>query len=216
MSGGLVVDASISVGDFELRATFTATPGITVIFGPSAAGKTLLLSLVAGLVRLSATARNIVTLDETVLDDGRAFVPPHQRSLGYAPQHASLWPHRRVRDHIEPFAANAGSAATWIDRLGLATLADRMPARLSGGERQRVALARALARSPRLLLLDEPLTALDRTARAALGSMIARETKARSSITLLVTHDLAEARALADRVVLIGEGEARAGDLPKD
>ncbi len=217
MSGdGVQVDAQVSVRGFVLRARFEASPGVTAITGPSASGKTLLLDLLAGLVRADGPAGGggaaFVTLDGRVLDGPGGFVPPHHRPTGYAAQHAALWPHRTVREHVEPFAADPARAARLIDRLGLGALTERYPARLSGGERQRVALARALARRPRLLLLDEPLTALDRRARRALLTVLQEE--AGSAIVLFVTHDLAEARAIASRAILVEAGDARSGEVP--
>jgi molybdate transport system ATP-binding protein len=208
-SAGLQVDARVTVRGFSLHARFAAAPGVSVVFGPSAAGKTMLLDLVAGLTRAE---EGEVALDGRVLDSASVFVPPHQRSTGYAAQHGSLWPHRTVREHIEPFATDPARAARLIERLGLAALVERRPTRRSGGERQRVALARALARSPRVLLLDEPLTALDRRSRAELLGVLREE--AAGAIVLLVTHDLAEARAASDEAILVEAGEARAGELP--
>ena len=206
---GLQVDARVTVRGFSLRARFAAPPGVSVVFGPSASGKTLLLDVVAGLTRVDGGS---ITLDGRVLDSPSGFVRPHQRPTGYAAQHGALWPHRTVRDHIEPFATDAARATRLIERLGLEALVERRPARLSGGERQRVALARALARSPRVLLLDEPLTALDRRSRAELLGVLRDE--AGGAIVLLVTHDLAEARAASDRAILVEAGEAREGELP--
>jgi molybdate transport system ATP-binding protein len=221
---GVQVDARVTVRGFVLRARFAVSPGVTAIVGPSASGKTLLLDLLAGLVRADGAAGGdgeardgggaFVTLDGRVLDGPSGFVAPHLRPTGYAAQHASLWPHRTVRAHVEPFAADAARAARLIDRLGLGALVERYPARLSGGERQRVALARALARKPRLLLLDEPLTALDRHARSALLAVLQEE--AAGALVLFVTHDLAEARAVSERAILVEAGEARSGELPLD
>jgi molybdate transport system ATP-binding protein len=209
VDAGLQVDATVTVRGFSLRARFAAPPGVSIVFGPSASGKTLLLDLVAGLTR---AGDGQLTLDGRVLDSPSVFVPPHRRPTGYATQHGALWPHRTVRDHIEPFATDPARAARLIERLGLGALVDRRPTRLSGGERQRVALARSLSRSPRVLLLDEPLTALDRRSRAELLGVLRDE--AAGAIVLLVTHDLAEARAAGERAILVETGEAREGELP--
>jgi molybdate transport system ATP-binding protein len=215
---GVQLDAQVTVRGFVLRARFEAQPGVTAIVGPSASGKTLLLDLLAGLVRadrgVDDAGAAFVTLDGQVLDGRASFVPAHRRPTGYAAQHASLWPHRTVRAHVEPFAEDAARATRLIDRLGLGALVERYPARLSGGERQRVGLARALARRPRLLLLDEPLTALDRRARSSLLTVLREE--ADGAIVLFVTHDLAEARAISDRAILVEGGDARPGELPVD
>ena len=127
---GLSVDARVSVRGFELRARFEAPAGISVVFGPSASGKTLLLDLVAGLVRAGGAAGDgagFVRLDGRVFDGRESFVPPHLRPTGYAAQQAALWPHRTVRAHVEPFATDATRARRLIDRLGLAALARPLP-----------------------------------------------------------------------------------------
>lgn len=202
----LTVDAEARAGGFSLRARFVAPPGITAIRGPSASGKTLCLRLVAGLVRCT---KGVVRFGESTWDGPGAWAPPERRGLGYAPQHAALWPHRTVRQQLAAVAP--GFSLDGLDALGVGPLLDRLPGGLSGGERQRVALARALVRAPKLLLFDEPWSALDRDAREAAARLVADTVRARGIVALLVTHDAEDVAAVADRVVaarggVIGEG----------
>ncbi len=189
----LRLEGRIVAGRFSLDVSIEAEAGIQVLFGPSASGKTLTLRALAGLESLRPG---------TISCDGRDWTPlaPYARSVGYAPQDAALWPHRTVREHIAPFAT-AKRAEMLVEQLGLANLQDRRPADLSGGERQRVALARALAREAHVLLLDEPLTALDHSARRALGAFIRREVQSMGAVALLATHDPVEARELGDGLI---------------
>jgi molybdate transport system ATP-binding protein len=214
-SSGLQMDARLRAGFFELDVAFDAAAGVTVLFGPSASGKTLTLRVVAGLDRVGSGALRDAgaLLDGGVRGGGaRAFVTPKERNVGYAPQDAALWPHRSARDHLLPFCDAARTDAL-LERVGLAPHADRKPARLSGGERQRLALARAIARQPRLLLLDEPFAALDDEARRAMGELVRAEA-ARGAIVLFVTHDREEAARLGDAFVIYESGRARGGSLP--
>lgn len=199
----LDVDAKVSVGRFSLSARFTATAGVTVIRGPSASGKTLTLRLLAGLLR--ADAGHLRFGDETWDAPPTRWTPPELRGLGYAPQHAALWPHRTVREQLTTIARTRHLDAP-LDALGVTALLDRRPSELSGGERQRVALARALVRSPRLLLLDEPWSALDVEARGAAARVLREVVTARAMVALVVTHDTEDARAIADREVYAREG----------
>ncbi|MCU0683252.1 MAG: ATP-binding cassette domain-containing protein [Polyangiaceae bacterium] len=194
-----------------LDARFDAGPGVTFVTGPSASGKTTLLRTLAGLER---PLEGLVTLNGEPLDEAPGLhVPTERRPLGYAPQESLLWPHRRVREHLEPFAPPERCQAL-AEALGLGPLWQRPASALSGGERQRVALGRALARSPRLLLLDEPLSALDREGRRALGAIIRRETEALGAVTLWVTHDSDREVGGVEGLVVVEGGRARrvAGD----
>ncbi len=202
----LHVDARAQAGALRLDARFDAGPGTTVLFGPSASGKTLLLRVVLGLVRPD---EGIVRFGGALLDDGQqTFVRPEARRFGYAPQDAALWPHRTVRDHLTPFAGPERVHEV-LGELGLTHLAGRRPARLSGGERQRLAIARAVVHRPDVLLLDEPLSALHEDERVRLGDAIKREAARRSAVVLFVTHDAAEARRLGDAFVRFDAGAAR-------
>jgi ABC-type sulfate/molybdate transport systems ATPase subunit len=201
----LVVDARVRTGDFALDLQFEAAPGVTVLFGPTASGKTLTLRLVAGLER---AAEGSVRADDVTFDGADRFATPNARGVGYAPQDGALWPHKTVREHLTLFVGT-DRARELLDELGLTTLADRRPAKLSGGERQRVAFARALSRRPRLLLLDEPFSALHDDARQALGDIVQRHA-ARGNTVIFVTHDRAEALRLGNAFVVYRDGRARA------
>lgn len=198
----LVVDARARVKGFALTARFTAGPGITAIRGPSASGKTLTLRLVAGLLRAE---RGRVCFDQDVWDAPAVWTPPERRGIGYAPQHGALWPHRSVRDQLRALAPN-GVFEEPLEALGVGPLLERFPSGLSGGERQRVAIARALLREPRLLLLDEPWSALDGAARASVAEALGRWVRARGAVALLVTHDTEDVRAIADHEVRVADG----------
>ena len=136
-------------------------------------------------------------------------LPPERRSVGLVPQEYALFPHLSVRRNVEFATGDAARAAVLLQRFGIATLADEPPARLSGGERQRVALARALARDPRVLLLDEPLAALDAHTRTLVRDELAALLRSLALPTLLVTHDFHDAAALADRIAVIVDGQIR-------
>lgn len=198
----LAFDLSRELPGFSLRASFSTTQSRLAILGPSGSGKTLSLRLLAGLDR-DPTRPARVTLGV----DQLAAVPPEKRLVGYVPQNQGLLPHLRVTDQIRlGQGAGAGPAQLWFERLGLAGLDDRFPSQLSGGQRQRVALARALARQPRLLLLDEPLSALDAPARYGLRRVL-RQVQATTGLSsVVVTHDPDEAAALADEVVILAHG----------
>ena len=183
-------------------------PGEAVaVVGRSGVGKTTLLRTLAGL--LPSTAGGLFR-------DGEEMThrPPEQRNLGYIPQSLALFPHRSVAGNVGyPLERNAAPAApselrTILDRFGLRELADRRPSQLSGGERQRVAIARALAASPSLLLWDEPLSALDATARSTLAELLGSVQRKERIPLLVVTHDPDVAFALADRLLLLDDGRA--------
>jgi molybdate transport system ATP-binding protein len=181
---------------------------VTVLFGPSGAGKSTVLRAVAGLDR--PDAGRIVFAGETWVDAGaRIFVPPQARGIGLVAQEPALFPHLDVAANVGyglgrlDRAARAARVGEVAARVGLATLLGRRPGSLSGGERQRVALARALAPSPRLLLLDEPLSALDAPARAELRGELRRLVEGSGVPALVVTHDRVEALALGDRVAVM-------------
>jgi molybdopterin-binding protein len=188
-------------GRFELRDVSLAleTGAYGVVIGPAGSGKTTLLEVVAGLL---APQSGHVTIGGT--DAGG--VPPEERGVGLVYQHAFLFPHLSVRENISYGAADGASMAEAAARMGVDALLDREVRGLSGGERQLVALARALARRPRLLLLDEPFSALDPRRR----SLIRREVRALHRewglTTLQVTHDFAEAGMLGDVAILLDGG----------
>ncbi len=184
---------------------------VTVLFGPSGAGKTTVLRALAGLDRPDAGA--IAFDGETWLDAGRRrFVPPQARGIGFLFQDHALFPHLSVAANVGfgvPRPERAARVAEVAERFGIADLLPRRPGELSGGQRQRVALARALARRPRLLLLDEPLSALDAPTREALRGELRHLLEASGVPTVLVTHDRTEALALGDRLVVLVDGTVR-------
>jgi molybdate transport system ATP-binding protein len=187
---------------------------VTVLFGPSGAGKTTVLRALAGLDRPEA---GTITFDgETWLDVARGvFVPPQARGVGFLFQEYALFPHLSVAANVGyglhrlPRRARRARVLELAGPLGLADLLERRPAQLSGGERQRVALARALAPRPRLLLLDEPLSALDAPLRAALHGELRHVLEGSGVPALVVTHDRTEALALGDRLVVLAGGAVR-------
>jgi molybdate transport system ATP-binding protein len=211
---GLVVDAEVRRGDFVLTVSLTAPPGqVLGVLGPNGAGKSTLLRAVAGLTPI---ASGRITLAGQVIDDANAgaFVEASDRPAGFVFQDYRLFPHLTAADNVAfaPRARGLGkrearsAASHWLDRLGLADLADRKPADLSGGQAQRVALARALAGQPTLLLLDEPLSALDAGTRLDVQAELKQHLSAFTGSCLLVTHDPLEALVLADRLVVLENG----------
>lgn len=213
----LVADLAITRGEYTLAVTLRCPPGITCIMGPSGAGKSTILNLLAGLL---VPDRGSVVLDGEVWFDRakQIDVPVHHRRLAYVFQGLGLFPHMTALRNVAygmrdvPRADRHAKARALLVRLGVGALADRKPSTFSGGEAQRVALARALACSPKLVLLDEPFSALDRELRKQLTTLV-RELAGELAVPVIhVTHSLAEARLLADRVVqlehgtIVGEG----------
>ncbi len=213
-AGSLRVRAVVAYPGFSVDIDLAVADGETVaLVGPSGAGKTTVLRLVAG---LRAADRGTVMLDDTLLDDADrgTFVSPEHRSIGWVPQDHGLFSHLDATANVA-FGLRArgmsrssadAQARDWLDRFGLAARARASPSELSGGEAQRVALARALATKPRVLLLDEPLSALDAERRASLRTWLAEHLADHAGPRLLVTHDEADAEQLADRVLRIDAG----------
>ncbi len=201
-------------GSFALDMAFASGQGVTALLGPSGAGKTLTLRAIAGLVRVAAgriVAQNRVLLDVAA----RIDLPARERRVGYVFQQYALLPHLTVRENVAYGLdgwANAERAARTDEMLalvGLESFADRHPRVISGGQQQRVALARALAPRPTVLLLDEPLAALDVPLRRRLGEEL-RSLHERSGIPMvLVTHDPDEAARIADVVLYVEQGRVR-------
>lgn len=217
------------VATFELRrddgfavdVELACPPGVTCLMGPSGSGKSTILAVLAGLQR---PARGRVALGEEVwLDLARGIdVPVHARRLAFVFQGLALFPHMTALANVEygmrevPRPERAARAAALLARVGVAHLAGRRPRTFSGGEAQRVALARALARSPQLVLLDEPFSALDRELRAQLIALV-RELAAELAVPIIhVTHSVAEARQLADQVIRLEAGTVSARGTPAE
>jgi molybdate transport system ATP-binding protein len=204
----------LALASFVLSVEATLTERLTAVMGPSGAGKTSLLEAIAG---LRPKARGRVALDGVVvLDDRRAVrLRPESRRLGYVPQDAGLFPHLTALDNIRFGARGDRSRVDGaIDTLEVRPLLDRFPVTMSGGERQRVALARALATEPRLLLLDEPLAALDVGLRDRVLPYLLRIRDEWGVPMLYVTHSVGEVLALADHVVFLREGRVEAAGAP--
>ncbi|RLJ18254.1 molybdenum ABC transporter ATP-binding protein [bacterium endosymbiont of Escarpia laminata] len=204
----------IERGDFTLDADFIVpAQGISAIFGASGCGKTTLLRAIAGLEQPS---RGYLKIAGEVWQDGDRFLPPHQRPLGYVFQEASLFPHLSVRGNLEygykrlPPEARRVDFDRAVTLLGIGPLLVRRPEGLSGGERQRVAIARALLTSPRLLLMDEPLAALDRQSKTEILPFLERLHEELSIPVLYVSHASDEVARLADQLVLLEQGRVRA------
>jgi molybdate transport system ATP-binding protein len=211
----LDADLGVRLASFELAAAIAAADGETVVvLGPNGAGKTTALRAIAGLQPLD-TGR--VVVDEEVLDDPttRTWVPPERRAIGVVFQQYLLFPHLSALENIAfglrargtPGRVARSRAREWIERVGLSAHAEARPATLSGGQAQRVALARALAIEPRVVLLDEPLAALDATSRIELRRELRRQLAAIPAARLVVTHDPVDAFALGDRVVVLEHGQ---------
>ncbi|MFJ8971883.1 ABC transporter permease [Streptomyces anulatus] len=198
--------------------TLDAGPGTTIaVVGPNGAGKTTLLRALLGLTPRAHAALRLGDSDVTAL-------PPHRRGVAWVPQDGALFPHLSalantaygLRAHGVPRAEARREAQGWLDRLGVGHLAHRKPAQLSGGQAQRVALARALAARPRLLLLDEPLAALDQTTRARVRHTLRGHLADFGGVCLIVTHDPVEAVSLADRVLVLEDGRVLQDEPPAE
>jgi molybdate transport system ATP-binding protein len=209
----LLADVATRIGVLDLQMRLEIDDGeVVALLGPNGAGKTTLLRAIAGLVAADSCR---VELDGQVLEDtatGR-YVPTEQRSIGFVFQDYLLFPHLSVMDNVAFGLRARGNgdakqrAMEWVRRVGLGSRAASKPSELSGGERQRVALARALASGPRLLLLDEPLAALDATTRVSVRRDLKAHLSSFRGVRLLVTHDPLEAAALADRLVVMEDGK---------
>lgn len=217
----LGVRIGTSFGGFSLRVDFNAPPGITALFGPSGAGKTLTLRAIAG---LSRPAHGRIFLGDRVLFDSEAGVnlPTRLRRIGYVFQQSALLPHLSVAANVAfglhdwSRGARAERVAELLDLVGLSGQEERRPEGLSGGEQQRVALARALAPRPDLLLLDEPFAALDSRVRRRLRSELLELHAATGVPMVLVTHDLGEVKQLAGWLVVFGAGRVASAGRTAD
>ena len=210
------------LGDFDLDVDFIVPGrGVTALFGPSGSGKTTVLRCLAGLHR---AAQGTCRVGGEVWQDARLFRPPHRRPVGYVFQEASLFAHLSVRGNLLYGAPMPGKRAIGLEEvtglLGLDRLLDRSPDKLSGGERQRVAIGRALLAQPRLLLMDEPLSALDQATRDEILPFLDQLHASLAMPVIYVSHDLGEVERLADTLVLMDRGRVIAAgplsDLQSD
>lgn len=204
----IAVDIELVQGTFTLAAAFELDAGAAALFGPSGAGKTTILDTIAG---LRSPTRGTIAIDRRVLFSSaqRIDVPAHRRHVGYVPQDVALFPHMNVRANLL-YGTHGASRAPDLDRvvamLEIEPLIGRTVTDLSGGERQRVALGRALMSAPSLLLLDEPLAAVDVALRRRILPYLRRVRDELRIPIVYVSHDRAELEELADRVVTIENG----------
>lgn len=215
MNGALEAVLGVRRPGFALDVTLTVPAGgVIALMGRNGAGKSTAVAAIAGLLRLD-TGR--VAVDGAVLEDAEEdlAVPPERRPIGVVQQQAALFPHLSVRDNVA-FGLRTGGlgkatarerADALLVEAGLAEFADRRPAALSGGQAARVSLLRTLAREPALLLLDEPLAAIDAEFRPELRDDVRARMAGFAGSALLVTHDVRDAEALADEVVVLDEGQ---------
>jgi molybdate transport system ATP-binding protein len=211
----LRVDVFKQLGEFSVDVAFTSEGRVTGLFGSSGAGKTSLVSMIAGLVQPD---RGIITVDNAVLYDGstRIHVPPHRRRIGYVFQDARLFPHLSVAQNLDygrrmnHLTRDSAEETRITEMLDIGHLLDRRPGSLSGGERQRVALGRALLSQPRLLLLDEPMGALDEERKAEILPYLKRLRDEGDVPMVFVSHDADEMRQLATHVVMLKRGRVAA------
>ncbi|MBK4346354.1 sulfate/molybdate ABC transporter ATP-binding protein [Lacisediminihabitans changchengi] len=205
---GLTFQATVATRRFDL--SIEVPEGTTVaVLGPNGAGKSTLLSLIAGLLKADSGSSSF---DDTVFFGPGVWLPPHRRGVALLAQEALLFPHLTVLENVafgprsagELRAASRETARRWLDEVEASDLAQKKPGELSGGQAQRVAIARALAAEPALLLLDEPLAALDIAVTPTLRRMLRRVLRGRTAI--IVTHEVLDALTLADHVIVLGRG----------
>ncbi|NEJ01865.1 molybdenum ABC transporter ATP-binding protein [Rhizobium ruizarguesonis] len=211
----LIVEAKQRLGAFSLDAAFTSERGVTALFGRSGSGKTSMIRIIAGLAHPD---EGRVVLDGEVLTETETgiFVPKHRRRFGYVFQEARLFPHLSIRANLSYgrwFAARPEHGESFdriVDLLGIETLLERSPSKLSGGEKQRVAIGRALLSSPSLLLMDEPLAALDDARKAEILPYLQRLRDETDIPIVYVSHSIAEVARLANQVVIMRDGKVEA------
>ena len=216
----LAMTVTKQLGDFTLDVSFESDSRVTGLFGASGAGKTSVINMIAGLVRPD---RGTIAIDGTTLDDtaARIHVPPHRRRIGYVFQEARLFPHLSVAQNLDygrrmnGLALDEAHFQRIVSLLDIGDLLARRSGQLSGGERQRVALGRALLSKPRLLLLDEPLGALDESRKAEILPYLIKLRDDDSVPMVYVSHDADEMRQLAGRVVILKRGRVEAFGGPE-
>ena len=226
-ANGLTAHVRLSRTDFSIDAHIEVAAGQTAaLLGPNGAGKSSVLAAIAGLVELPAGSAVSVTLGDRVLEDTASGVwtPPEHRRVGVVFQEHRLFDHMSVLDNVAFGPRSTGSrtaaarrlASEWIELLGVAALSDRRPHELSGGEAQKVAIARSLAAAPHVLLLDEPLAALDVTTRSEVRRVLRDQLESFSGPRLLVTHDPSDAFLLADVLFVIEDGRITQHGTPDE
>ena len=221
LSAGIRKRFASTEREFSLDVEFNAGPGFTILFGPSGAGKTTLLDCVAGLATPDAGR---ISIGERVLFDANTFiqVPVARRGVGYVLQDLALFPHLTVEQNTEyglahlPRSARKHRATAMLQEFRIDHLRQQLPAKISGGERQRVALARALVTDPRILLLDEPLAALDASTKARIIDDLRRWNQVHRIPILYVTHSREEVTALGERVLVMDQGRIIAQGTPHE
>jgi molybdate transport system ATP-binding protein len=215
-SGTIAVAFKGQLGSFTLDAEFAVpASGVTGLFGPSASGKTTVLRAIAGLQRFAGGS---CAVDGEIWQDEASFLPAHRRAIGYVFQEASLFPHLSVTGNLlygtrgrrPQSPVDAIGLEDVVGLLGLSPLVDRSPQHLSGGERQRVAIGRALLSQPKLLLMDEPLSALDAQTKSEILPFLERLRDSLSLPIIYVSHDMREIERLAEHLVLMESGRVRA------
>jgi molybdate transport system ATP-binding protein len=205
---------------FAVDVAFDAPPGVTILFGPSGSGKSTTLAIIAGLVR-PTVGRIAIGADPWFDTDENVDLAVHRRRVAFVFQSLALFPHMTAAQNVAygmdrtlSRSARRGRAGAWLERLKVRHLSDRKPQTFSGGEAQRVALARALATRPRVVLLDEPFSALDRELRRELASDVRDFVRELRIPVVLVTHEREDAMALGDRLVCLDHGRVvRVGPL---
>ncbi len=212
MSARLTARVRVQRPGLTVTVDLVAEPGeVVAVMGPSGAGKTTVLEAIAGLVPLDAGS---IRVDDDEVASPRRRVAPQHRGIVMLRQDPGLFPHLSARENVafglrsrkEPARRARLIADEWLERVGLAGVGGRHPRELSGGQQQRVALARALAARPRVILLDEPFTALDPATAASLRAMLGEQLRAAGATAVIVSHDALDAAAVADRLVVLEAG----------
>ena len=215
MTADLHAVVELHLGDFHLDAQLQVPAGqVLAVVGPNGSGKSTLLRVLAGLLR---PARGTVHLGDRLLTDagGGVLVRPRERQVGLLSQDPALFPHLSAVENVAFGPRSTGMrpraarqlALRWLDRVGMAEHARHRPGRLSGGQQQRVAIARALAAEPEVLLLDEPLAALDVQTAPQVRQLLAEQVRASGATTVIVSHDVLDAVVLADRIAVLHQGQ---------